>query len=243
VTDNDVQPNKQGSRRPKLSPLERRKLAVIGVKAGKSKRSIAKELGVSARTIHRDLKNPRKPTKKTRSAGARRKPDTPQKAELPKGTQQRKRTITPVRMPNAPIELQEQLKMSSDSEKSKTPEEVRQLRLQEMVQLADSWLAEQRRNYWRAINVVDKARNRLNASSYGYFRGIPEPSKRAAELRDQNRPEEMDSASSQSLLRREEVCAQWLARWMAAWAPRDEELRNEVFNQVRAKQRVYPYFG
>lgn len=142
-----------------------------------------------------------------------------------------------------PRHLKEELKRRSDLKKPKTPEEVRQQRLQEMIQSVQSWLEKEAPNYWRAIDVVDKARNRLNASSYGYFQGIPVTSKSAAELRDQTRPAEMDSAASQIPLRREENCPQWLASWIAYWEPRDESLRNELLNLVRAKQPVYSSFG
>src|ERR1039457_6317519 len=40
---------------PKISPAERRKLVAIGIKAGKSRRLIARELNVTATTIARDL--------------------------------------------------------------------------------------------------------------------------------------------------------------------------------------------
>ena len=39
-----------------LSPTERRKRVALGVKAGKSNRAIAKELGVDEGTIRRDRK-------------------------------------------------------------------------------------------------------------------------------------------------------------------------------------------
>jgi hypothetical protein len=112
-----------------------------------------------------------------------------------------------------------------------------------MVELVHFWLAEQKADYRRATSVVDIARKRLNARPLSSFRVTSQPSTTAAALRDQTRPPEVDSAHSQNLWRREEVCAQWLAGWMAAWEPRDEKLRNEVFDQVRAKQRVYPVFG
>lgn len=232
----DIKPAKVGPRRGKLSPAERRKRAVIGVKAKKSKRAIAKELGVSDTTIARDLKSPAKYAKK-KSATTRRKPGAPPKVGRHKG-------ISPKpSVSNTTRSVKGALGKSSDSERLTTAEDVRQQRLQEMVELVHSWLAERRADYHRATSVVDKARNRLNASSHAYFDGMPEPSMSAAELRDQSRPQEMDSAMSQRLSRREEVCAKWLARWMAEWEPRDEALRYEVLNQVRSKQRVYPVFA
>ena len=60
----------------------------------------------------------------------------------------------------------------------------------------------------------------------------------AVQLRDYTRPPEMDAAKSQSLSRREEVCALWLARWLAAWAPEDKQLRNNVLDQARAHLRA-----
>jgi len=42
-----------------------------------------------------------------------------------------------------------------------SPEELRRQRLKEMLQLVGSWLLERKPDYWRAINVLDKARIRL----------------------------------------------------------------------------------
>jgi nucleoid DNA-binding protein len=235
-TDGDAEPHKQRARRPKLSPSERRKLAIIGVKAGKSRISIAKELRVSETTIRRDLKSPVKPAKK-KSGATRRKPGAPPKEGSHKGAS-RKPSVS-----KAIGTAKSTLRKILDSERPTAAEEARQQRLQEMVDLVDSWLAEQKRDYRRATSVVDIARNKLSASSHAYFRGIPEPSMSAEALRDQTRPPEVDSARAQNLSRREEVCAQWLSRWIAEWEPRDEALRNEVFRRVRAIQRVYPVFA
>jgi hypothetical protein len=102
-----------------------------------------------------------------------------------------------------------------------------------MLQLVGSWLLERKPDYWRAINVLDKARKSLAASPSGFYvRASPESLMSAAQLRDHTRPPEMDSARGTS--RTEEVCALWLANWLAAWAPKEEQLRNKVIDQTRA---------
>jgi hypothetical protein len=107
-----------------------------------------------------------------------------------------------------------------------------------MLQLVGSWLLERKPDYWHAINVLDKAWNHLAARKDLFVRGLPEAPPEspmsAAQLRDQTRPPEMDAAIPQSLSRREEICALWLARWLAAWAREDKQLRKEVLDQIRA---------
>jgi len=106
--------------------------------------------------------------------------------------------------------------------------------LEEMLQLVQAWLDEQYKYYQRKENVLDKAKIRLASRRNFPVPEFPESPRSAAQLRDHTRPPEMDSAKSQSLSRREEVCALWLARWLAAWEPKDEQLRNQVIDQTRA---------
>jgi len=114
-----------------------------------------------------------------------------------------------------------------------SPEQLRQQHLEEMLQLVQSWLDERDPDYQHAENVLDKARKLLATRRDFPVRGLPESPMSAEQLRDYTRPPEMDAAKSQSLSRREEVCALWLARWLAAWEPRDEKLRNQVIDQTR----------
>jgi hypothetical protein len=99
-----------------------------------------------------------------------------------------------------------------------------------MLQLVGSWLLERKPDYLHAINVLDKARIRLATHRDLPVRGLPESTMSADQLRDHTRPPEMDIP--QSLSRREEVCALWLARWLAAWAPEDKQLRNDVLDRA-----------
>ena len=102
-----------------------------------------------------------------------------------------------------------------------------------MIDLIKSWLDKHKNDYWRAKNVIDEARNLLNSRPKSWVKK-PEPSLSAAELRDQTRPAEMDSARRHGLMRSEHVCAVWLARWLSAWAPGDDDLQFELLNRVRA---------
>jgi DNA-binding CsgD family transcriptional regulator len=117
-----------------------------------------------------------------------------------------------------------------------SPEQLRRQHLEEMLSLVQSWLDAQRSNCQRAENILDKARNSLAASRQDFsVRGLPESPMSAVQLRDYTRPPEMDAVKSQSLSRREEICALWLARWLAAWAPEDKQLRKDVLDQTRAR--------
>jgi hypothetical protein len=115
-----------------------------------------------------------------------------------------------------------------------SPEQLRRQHLEEMLQLVGAWLDERKGDYSIAERVLDKARNRL-ATHRNVPRRLPESSMSAAQLRDHTRPTEMDSAKSQGMSRREEVCAIWLERWLAAWEPKDEQLRYQVIDQTKAR--------
>jgi nucleoid DNA-binding protein/DNA-binding CsgD family transcriptional regulator len=239
----------------KISPAERRKLTAIGVKAGKSQRLIAQELNVTATTIRRDMKvrgitANKKPTATRRKravawkSSSRATSDRKVAAQAP--TKPLKLTPTPtkrIKLPPRPVfprrVVPEPLQPGPPKQPSPviplSPEQLRRQHLEEMLQLVQSWLDEQRSNCQRAENILDKARNSLAASRQDFsVRGLPESPMNAVQLRDYTRPPEMDAAKSQSLSRREEICAQWLAGWLAAWEPQDKQLRNKVLDQTRA---------
>lgn len=232
----------------KLSPAERREYVALGVKAGKSLRLLAEQLGVTDATIRRDLLSfgitgNKKPAVTRRKKAAVWKTSSKKAAEnkaLENQKVKRFRTVAdsararPKRRKK--IALPERPKLTEPTKLS--PEQRRQQRLEEMVDLIDSWLAEHRQDYLHRENVLDKAKNRLKAKPGFYVQQLPDSSLSAAELLAKTRPEEMDSARLQSISRREEVCALWLARWLAAWAPHDEDLRDAVLNQARSRLRV-----
>jgi hypothetical protein len=218
--------------------LERRKLVAIGVKAGKSLRLIAQELDVTATTISRDLKD-QGIARNKKATATRRKPVVVFKGSS-RATSDRKvaaqNPTKPYKLPPPPVFPRRVVPEPPKPRPPKplSPEQLRRQRLEEMLQLVGSWLLERKPDYLRAINVLDKARNLLATHRDSVVRGAPESPMSAAELRDYTRPPEMGSAKSQSLSRREEVCALWLARWLAAWEPDDKQLRNDVLDQVRA---------
>jgi hypothetical protein len=218
---------------------ERRRLVAIGVKADKSLRLIARELDVTATTISRDMKvlgitANKKPT------ATRRKPAVVFKDSSRATSDSKVASQNPTKPhPPAPRPIISPRRVVPEPLKRRppkplSPEQLRRQRLEEMLQLVGSWLLERKPDYLRAINVLDKARNLLATHRDSVVRGAPESPMSAAELRDYTRPPEMGSAKSQSLSRREEVCALWLARWLAAWEPDDKQLRNDVLDQVRA---------
>jgi nucleoid DNA-binding protein len=224
---------------PKISPAARRKLVAIGIKAGKSRRLIARELNVTATTIARDLEllgitANKKPIATRRKPAVIFKvaPQHPAKPRKPapriKGI--RPRPVLPRRV--APAPLRPEPPKPSGPVKPLSPEQLRRQHLEEMLLLVESWLIEQKYYYSIAERVLDKARIRLTASGDHYVRGLHESPMSAQQLRDSTRPPEMDSA--RGTYRTEEVCALWLAGWLAAWAPKDEQLRNQVLNRVRA---------
>ena len=226
----EMKPSERNST-PKISPAERRKLIAIGVKAGKSQRLIAHELNVTATTIARDLKIQgitanKKPTATIRKPAVVFKSSSPAISDT-KPLQPAPRIVVPRPLTLKPKHPSPKIPLS--------PKELRRQHLEEMLELVGAWLLEQKPNYLRAINVLDKARNSLAASRPDFYaRGLPESPMSAAQLRDHTRPKEMDSAKSQGMSRREHVCALWLARWLAAWEPKDEKLRNQVIDQTRA---------
>jgi hypothetical protein len=213
---------------------------VIGIKAGKSKRLIARELGVTATTISRYLEAQgitatKKPT------ATRRKPDVVFK-DSSRATSDRKvasqnptkriklrpRPVFPRRVVPEPLK--------PGPPKPLSPKQLRRQHFEEMLQLVQAWLVEQKHYYSIAERVLDKARKSLAASPSGiYVRGLLESLMSAAQLRDHTRPTEMDSAIPQGTFRTEEVCALWLARWLATWEPKDKQLRNDVLDQTRAR--------
>jgi nucleoid DNA-binding protein len=234
----EMKPSERNSPR-KISPAERRKLTAIGVKAGKSRRLIAQKLNVTETTIRRDLEalgitRTKKPT------ATRRKPAVVFKGSSRAASDRKvaaQNPTKPLKLPPRPVfprrVVPEPLKPGPP--KPLSPEELRRQRLKEMLQLVGSWLLERKPDYWRAINVLDKARKSLAASPSGFYvRGLPESPMSAVQLRDYTRPPEMDAVSSQVRSRGEEVCALWLARWLAAWERKDEQLRNKVIDQTRA---------
>jgi nucleoid DNA-binding protein len=237
----------------KISPPERRKLIAAGVKAGKSLRLIAQELKVKETTIRRDMKARgltaiKKPTvtrrKKAVAWKVSRRATPERKVAVQTPTKPLKLTQTPtkrIKLPPRPVfprrvvpePLQPGPPKPPISEIPLSPEQLRRQHLEEMLQLVGSWLLERKPDYWHAINVLDKARKSLAASPSGFYvRGLLESAMSAEQLRDSTRPEEMDTARGTS--RTEEICAQWLARWLAAWEPKEEQLRTEVLDKIRA---------
>jgi nucleoid DNA-binding protein len=243
----EMKPSERNSP-PKISPAERRKLVSIGVKAGKSRRLIARELNVTATTIRRDLEAEgitanKKPTATIRKPAvvwkdsSRATPDRKVASQNPTKPHQPtpwSKHISP--RPVSPrLVVPEPLKPKPPSpEIPLSPEQLRQQHLEEMLQLVQSWLDEQYLNYQRAENVLDKARKLLATHRDIPVRGLPESTMSAAQLRDHTRPLEMDAVSSKNRFRGEEACALWLARWLAAWEPKDKQLRNKVIDQTRA---------
>jgi nucleoid DNA-binding protein len=234
----EMKPSKRNSTPPKFSPAERRKLVAIGIKARKSQRLIAQELNVTATTIRRDLEaqgitRNKKPTSTRRKpavvfkGSSRATPDRKVASQNPtKPLHPAPRIVVPRPLTLKPKHPSPEIPLS--------PDELRRQHLEEMLQLVQAWLDERDPDYQRAENVLDKARKLLATRRDSPVRGVPESSMSAAQLRDYTRPPEMDSAKSQSLSRREEVCALWLARWLAAWEPQDKKLRNEVIDRTRA---------
>src|ERR1035437_3680255 len=237
----EMKPSERNSR--KIS--ERRKLIAAGIKAGKSRRLIAQELNVTETTIRRDLRDlkalripaDKKPTATRRKPAvvfkgssratphrkvASQNPSRPLKFRL------RKKDIS--RRIVAPGPLKPGPPKSPSPEIPLSPEELRRQRLEEMLQLVGSWLLERKPDYLHAINVLDKARIRLATHRDLPVRGLPESTMSADQLRDHTRPPEMDIP--QSLSRREEVCALWLAVGLAAGAPKDKQLRNVVLDRA-----------
>jgi nucleoid DNA-binding protein len=243
----EMKPSERNSPPRKISPPERRKLTAVGVKAGKSQRLIAQELNVTETTIRRDLEVLGIPASKKPTA-TRRKPAVVWKGSSHATSDRKVASQNPIKSHKPTprnkdvsprIVVPEPLKPRQPKHRGPeiplSPEELRRQRLDEMLQLVQSWLVERDRDYLRATNVLDKARNSLAASRPDFYtRGLPESPMSAVQLRDYTRPPEMDAAKSQSLSRREEVCALWLARWLAAWETKDEQLRNKVIDQTRA---------
>ena len=228
----------QGDTTPTSSQIsERRRLVAIGVKVGKSKRLIARELNVTATTISRDLEvlgitANKKPT------ATRRKPAVVWKSRSQATSDSKVAAQNPTKRIKLPPRPDFTRRVVLEPPKPRppkplSPEQLRRQRLKEMLQLVGSWLLERKPDYWHAINVLDKARKSLAASPSGFYvRGLLESAMSAEQLRDSTRPPEMDTARGTS--RTEEICAQWLARWLAAWEPKEEQLRTEVLDKIRA---------
>jgi hypothetical protein len=245
---NRMEQKKEGGRG--RTPVQRRELVKIGVKAGKSRRLMAQELGVTDVTIRRDLEflginadeKPVITRGKKVAAGETKKsrPSETQTAETQRAELIRKIALAAKKRGNRQITLPKISKPKPPIQESPvqlSPKEHRQQRLQEMLELIQSWMVDHKSDYTRAKNVVGKAHNRLKASRDFYVKSLPESDLSPSELRDQSRPTEMSAAASQGIARREEVCAQWLAGWLAVWSPRDEGLRNEVLNQTLTRLR------
>jgi hypothetical protein len=223
---------------------ERRRLAAIGIKAGKSKRLVARELGVTATTISRYLEvlgitAPKKPIATIRKPAVVWKASSPATSDSKVAAQNPTKRIKlrprPVFTRSVvPEPLKPGPPKSLSPAKPLRPEQLRQQRLEEMLQLVGSWFVERDPDYTRATNVLDKARNFLAARLDLCIQGVPESPMSAEQLRDHTRPEEMDPVVPQSLSRREEACAKWLANWLAAWAPKDKQLRKDLLDQTRA---------
>lgn len=221
----------------KIAPRERRKLIAAGVKAGKSLRLIAQELNVTGATIRRDMKV-RGITANKKPTATRRKKAVVFKASHRAISDRKVAAQHPtkrIKLPPRPVFPRRVLPKppKPGPPKPLSPEELRRQHLEEMLSLVGSWLLERKPDYLRAINVLDKARKSLATHRDSSARGVPESSMTAAELRDYTRPE--DPAIPQSLSRREEACATWLARWLAAWEPQDKQLRNQVLDKVRTR--------
>ena len=227
---------------PKIYPAERRKLVAIGIKAGKSRRLIARELNVTATTIARDLQllgitANKKPTATIRKPAVVFKGSSPPTSERKVASQN---PTKPFKLPPRPVfprpGVPAPLKPKPPSPAIPLgPAELRQQHLEEMLELVGAWLVDQKHYYSIAERVLDKARHRLATHRDSSARGLPESPMSAAQLRDHTRPEEMDSVGLDNRFRGEEVCAQWLERWLAAWEPKDEKLRNQVIDQTRAR--------
>jgi nucleoid DNA-binding protein len=243
----EMKPSERNSTPPKISPAARRKLVAIGIKAGKSRRLIARELNVTATTIARDLQllgitANKKPTATIRKPAVVFKGSSPPTSErkvasqnptkphqpTPRNWNLYPRTIVPRPLkPRPPKQPSPEIPLS--------PEQLLQRQhLEEMLQLVQAWFVERDPDYTRATSVVDKARKLLTSRQDFPVPELPESPRSAAQLRDDTRPTEMDPASSPNINRREEVCAQWLANWLAAWEPKDKQLRNQVIDQTRA---------
>jgi hypothetical protein len=222
--------------------LERRKLVAIGVKAGKSLRLIAQELDVTATTISRDLKD-QGIARNKKATATRRKPVVVFKGSS-RATSDRKvaaqNPTKPYKLPPPPVFPRRVVPEPPKPRPPKplSPEQLRRQRLEEMLQLVQSWLVEWKLDYQRAENVLDKARNHLATHRDVPVRGLPESPMSADQLRDHTRPPEMDAVRFQGRFRGEEACALWLTSWLAAWAPEDKQLRNDVLDQVRAHLRA-----
>ena len=174
----------QGDTTPTSSEIsERRRLAAIGAKAGKSKRLIARELGVTATTITRYLEvlgitANKKPTATRRKPAVVWKGSSPATSDSKVAAQNRTkriklrpRPVFPRRVVPEPLKPGPPKPLSPEIPLS--PEQLRQQRLEEMLQLVGAWLDEQKPYYTRSDNVLDKARNRLAASWTSPFWGCP----------------------------------------------------------------------
>ena len=255
-TCDDVNRAQQGDMTPTSSQIsERRKLAAIGIKAGKSQRLIARELNVTETTIRRDLEAQgitanKKPTATIRKPAVVFKTSSPAFSDSNVVSQVPTKILKPTPTPTkrlkfpprpvfrrrvVPEPLKPEPPKPSGPEIPLSPEQLRQQHLEEMLQLVRAWLDERNNYYQHKENVLDKARIRLAARRKFPVPELPESPMSAAQLRDDTRPKEWDSAKSQGMSRREEVCATWLERWLAAWEPKDEQLRNQVINQTRAR--------
>jgi hypothetical protein len=249
-TCDDVNRAQQGDMTPTSSQIsERRKLVAIGIKAGKSRRLIARELNVTATTIARDLEVLGITANKKPTATIR-KPAVVFKASSPATLDKKVAAQNPL-LPHRPTPwnkhisprpvfprrvVPEPIKPKPPSpEIPPSPGQLRRQRLEEMLQLVGAWLIEQKYYYSIEERVLDRARIRLATHRDSSARGLPESPMSAAQLRDHTRPPEMDATIPQGTYRTEEVCALWLTRWLAAWEPKDEKLRNQVIDQTRAR--------
>jgi nucleoid DNA-binding protein len=226
----EMKPSEINSTPPKISPVERRKLIAIGIKAGKSQRLIAHELNVTGTTIRRDLEvlgitANKKPTATIRKPAVVFKGSSPVASDATPH-QPAPRIVVPRPLTLKPKHPSPEIPLS--------PEQLRRQHLEEMLQLVQAWLVERDPDYTRATSVLNKARKLLTSRRDFPVPEMPESPMSAAQLRDHTRPPEIDPASSPNINRREEVCALWLARWLAAWAPEDKQLRYVVLDQARA---------
>jgi nucleoid DNA-binding protein len=226
---------------PKISPAERRKLVAIGIKAGKSRRLIARELNVTPTTIARDLELLGIPANKNPTATIR-KPAVVFKSSRPAIPDKKIASQNPtkrLKLPPRPVfprrGVPEPIKPKPPSpEIPLSPEQLRRQHLEEMLQLVHAWLVDQKHYYSREETVLDKARIRLATHRDIPVRGLPESTMSAAQLRDDTRP--LDPDMPQGPFRQEEACATWLADWLAAWEPQDKQLRNQVIDQTRTRR-------
>src|ERR1017187_7311986 len=163
-SNSEMKPSERNSPPPKISPAERRKLAVIGVKAAKSQRLIAQELNVTETTIRRDLEVQGIPANKKPTA-TRRKPAVvfkgssratsdrkvaSQNPTKPHQSTPRNKDISPRIVVPKPLKPRPPKHRSPEIPLS--PEELRRQHLEEMLQLVQSWLVERDPDYLRAIN-------------------------------------------------------------------------------------------